>query len=137
MKKEIDSRDKISLQNLILRILIILSVFTLGGLVSMLIVNRLLDAHFTIYGETYMAESTAILDIMDNLLPYLGSYTIAFVILTLAVITVWFWAKVPMRYRLYWVAVLALVFVIVVGWRLSGQGLFDSTTLMMTPTPMP
>jgi uncharacterized membrane protein len=137
MNNEIDGQDKIPLQMLISRILLIANVFTFGGLVSMLIVNRLLVAQLTIYGETYMAASSAILDFMDDILPYLAAYIISFLILTLATITVWIWAKAHMRYRRYGVAVLALVFVIMVVWLLSGQSTNISAVPMMTPTPIP
>ena len=137
MNKEIENQDKITLQILILRILFILNVFTFGGLVSMIIVNRLLVAQINIYGETYMAATSAIINFMDDIAPYLAAYIVGFLILTLATITVWFWAKVQIRYRRYGVAVLALVFVITVVWLSAGQSTNISSVPMMTPTPIP
>ena len=137
MNNDMDDQGKTSFQALILRILLILNVFTFGGLVAMIIVNRLLVAQLTIYGETYMVAASAILDFMDDILPYLAAYIGGFLILTFATISVWLWTKVQIRYPRYGVAFLVLVFVIMVIWLLAGQSSYVASVPMMAPTSIP
>ncbi len=137
MNNENDRPGKVSLQMIILRVLFVLTVFILGGLVSMIVVNRLLVAQLAIYGDSYMAASSAIIDFMDDILPYLAASMVGFSIMTFATISVWLWTKVELRYRRYGVALLALVFVMLVVWLYSGQSTLHTPEFMMTPTPIP
>ena len=137
MKNYMNNQGKISLQELILRILLILVYFTFGGLVAMIIVNRLLVAQLSIYGDTYMAAASAILEFLDDIVPYLGVYISGFLFLTITTISLWLWTKAQMRYQRYGVAFLVLTFVIMVVWFFGGQSSYVASVPMMTPTPMP
>ena len=131
-----DDQGKISLQTIVLRILIILSVFTSGGLMSMIIVNRLLVAQLTVYEEISMKSASAIIDFMDDISPYLAGYIIGLSILSLATFAMWVLTKLPVRYRRYSVALLAIAFVLIGMWIFVGQST-DMSPMQMTPTPMP
>jgi hypothetical protein len=137
MKRETDSQDVISIQKIVLRICIVLTVFTFGGLVSMFTVNRLLVTQLAIYGETHMAAASAIINFLDDIAPYLGAYILSSLVMTLATVVVWLWGKVQFHNRWFRVALLALVMVIVVVWVISGQKTDISSVPMMTPTPIP
>jgi hypothetical protein len=137
MKKETDSQDVISLQKIVLRILVALTIFAFGGLVSMFTVNRLLVTQVAIYGETHMAAASAIINFMDDIAPYLAAYIVSSLVMTLATVVVWLWGKVQFRNRWYKAALLALVMVIVIVWLISGQKTEISSVPLMTPTPIP
>ena len=131
-----DDQGEIFLQTIVLRILVILSVFTSGGLVSMIIVNRLLVAQLTVYEEISMTSASAIINFLDDIAPYLAGYIVGFSILSLATLAVWILAKVPVRYRRYGATLLAIAFVIIGIWIFGGQST-NMSPMQMTPTPMP
>jgi hypothetical protein len=132
-----DSQGKLSLQTVVLRIMIILSVFTCGGLVSMIIVNRLLVAQLTVYEEISMTSASTIINFMDDIAPYLAGYIVGFSILSLVTLAVWVLSKVPVRYRRYGAALLAISFVIIGLLIFGGRQSTDISLVQMTPTPIP
>jgi hypothetical protein len=75
----------------ILTLLLISDAFVLGGFVTMLIVNRLLDAQLSIYMPHDRSSSDTILNLMDGLLPYYATFAGTLAILILVTVGVWAW----------------------------------------------
>lgn len=80
-----------------LHLLLTLDAFVLGGCVSLLIVNCLLDNRLSVYGTRSMAPADPILNFMDDLLPYCVVYAALLMILILITVGVWVWRTVGDR----------------------------------------
>ena len=137
MTSERDDQGRGHPAALVLRGLLVLTAFTLGGLVAMVIVNRLLVAQLAVYGEAHMAAGSAMLDFMDDILPYLAGYMVGFALLAAATLAVWIWTQLRVPYRRYGMALPALVLVVVVVWLVGGRSTAVTSVPMMTPTPVP
>jgi hypothetical protein len=79
-----------------LHILLTLDAFVLGGCVSLLIVNCLLDNRLSVYGTPSRAANT-MLGFMDDLLPYCVVYAVLLMVLILITVGVWIWRAVGDR----------------------------------------
>ena len=66
-----------------LHLLLTLDAFVLGGCLSLLIVNCLLDNRLSVYGTRSVAAADTILNVMDDLLPYCMGYAALLMILIL------------------------------------------------------
>jgi hypothetical protein len=78
----------------ILNVLLILDAFVLGGFVTLLLVNRLLDIQLNGYAARSTAATKTIVDLMDNLLAYYAAYAGIFLLLILLTLGVWTWRMV-------------------------------------------
>jgi hypothetical protein len=78
----------------ILNLLLILDAFVLGGCVSMLLVNRLLDVQLNLYAPRNMVAAETILDFTDDLLPYYMAYVGILLALILVTLGAWVWQAV-------------------------------------------
>jgi hypothetical protein len=122
---------------LILTILLSLNAFVLGGCVTLLIVNRLLNRQLDVYAATQsMAAASTILDFMDDLLPFFLTYGGVLVVLVLVTASVWTWMMTPSRLLRYGVILLCLVVLVVLGgmWLLGGSE--APVVPPTTPTPL-
>jgi multisubunit Na+/H+ antiporter MnhC subunit len=122
--------------SLILTILLSLNAFVLGGCVSLLFVNRLLNGQFDVYAATQsMAAASTILDFMDDLLPLYFTYAWVLLVLVLVTASVWVWMRTKSQWLRYGVVLLCLVVLAV----LVGIGLSRGTTVPVVPptTPTP
>jgi protein-S-isoprenylcysteine O-methyltransferase Ste14 len=72
----------------------VLDAFVLGGCVSMLLVNRLLNKQLNLYAPRSMVAADAILDFTDDLLPYYMACVGIFLALILITLGVWAWRAV-------------------------------------------
>jgi len=78
----------------LITILFILTVFVLGGFLTLLIVNRLLIDQSALYVSIdSMGAASAISDFMDDLLPLIMLCGSALLLLILLFATVWVWTK--------------------------------------------
>ena len=121
---------------MILATLLFLNALVLGGCIALLIVNRLLNSLLDVYvAAQSMAAASAILDVMDDLLPVYFIYGIALLILVLGTASVWTWMVSQSRLLRYGVILLCLVVLVVLGgvWLLGRVGV--PATPPMTPTP--
>jgi hypothetical protein len=75
----------------VLNLLLILDAFVLGGFVTLLIVNRLLDQQLSVYITHDRTANDTILNLMDGLLPYYVTLAGALAILLLITVSVWLW----------------------------------------------
>lgn len=75
----------------VLNLLPILDAFVLGGFVTLLLVNRLLDIQLNGYVAHSTAATDIILALMGDLLPYYMAYAGALLILILLTVGVWTW----------------------------------------------
>ena len=76
-----------------LHLLLTLDAFVLGGCVSLLVVNCLLDYRLSVYGVPSRAANT-MLSFMDYLLPYCVAYAVLLMVLILLTVGVWIWRTV-------------------------------------------
>lgn len=120
----------------ILVTLLSLNALVLGGCIALLMVNRLLNSQLDVYAtaQSWPAAS-AILDFMDNLLPFYFIYGAVLFILVLGTVSVWTWMVAQSRLLRYGVVLLCLIVLVVLGgvWLLRGVGV--PVTPPMTPTP--
>jgi hypothetical protein len=123
--------------SIVLRVLRALDLVVFGGLVALLIVNRLLVAQVEVYNPDYMAAASAIINFLDDIAPYLAGAILSFLVLTFATVTSWLWAHSRSRLPRYGIALLVLIVVVIVAWTFVGRGSGGVSVPMMTPTPVP
>lgn len=122
----------------LLKALLMLNSFMAGGLAALLLVNRLLNAQLTVYKTAHFASASAILDFMDDLLPYLVIAIGGFLLLTFATVSVWLWTKSQSRLPKYGIALLVLMFTAITLWIVVGRNSnVESLPMLITPTPVP
>jgi hypothetical protein len=78
----------------ILNLVLALDAFVLGGFVTLLLVNRLLDIQLNGYVPLSTVATDIILALMGGLLPYYTAYAGALLILILLTAGVWVWRTV-------------------------------------------
>jgi hypothetical protein len=79
-------------------ILITLFALVVGGCLTLLIVSRLLQNQLAIYSSAEsMDAASAILDFMDDLLPFYFLCALLLLLLLLVFFTVWIWSKTQSR----------------------------------------
>lgn len=137
MTNDAKNVNTISPSKVMLRVLVILDAVVFGGAIALFIVNRMLVAQLAVYTPNYMDAASAILDFMDNMLPYLVVYIGGFFLLMFATISTWLWTKSQARLPRSGVALLVLVFVAMLLWTLVGRSSSVTSVPMMTPTPVP
>jgi hypothetical protein len=123
-------------RSVILTMLLCLNALVLGGCIALLIVGRLLNTQLDVYAATQsMAAGSAILDFMDDLLPFYFIYGAVLIILVLTTASVWTWMVSQSRILRYGVILLSLVILVVLGgvWFLGGTG--APVVPQTTPTP--
>lgn len=74
-----------------LNVLLVLDAFVLGGWVTLLMVNRLLDNQLGLYGSRSVAAADTILDFMDALLPYYVGFAGLLAVLITITVGAWAW----------------------------------------------
>jgi uncharacterized BrkB/YihY/UPF0761 family membrane protein len=121
---------------LILFALVVLDVFALGGLVALVLVNRLLGQQLATYVSHNMDAASTILDLMDDLIPYYGAYGGAVLALLLITCCVWAWLVTDSRLLRYGGALLVLAVVVVGAWILASRSTEGPTVPSSTPTPL-
>ena len=122
----------------VLAILVALDGFVFGGLVALLLVNRLLANHLARYVQgNLMAAGSTVLDLMDNLLIYLMSTISALLVLLSITAVAWVWSRTESRLLRYGVVLLLVTIVLVVGlaWGV-GRVTTPPPPPPMTPTPI-
>ena len=120
----------------ILPILLALDTFVLGGFTALLVVNCLLDKQLAIYAPRHMDAASAILDFMDDLIPYLVVCGATSLVLVLSTICVAVWRKARSRVLRYGTVLLVLLLIAVGVWSwVSRVGMTPSVS-PMTPTPV-
>lgn len=118
-----------------LSILLALDAFALGGVVTLLLVNRLLHNQLVIYVPHSFAAADAILDFMDDLLPYYWVYGGGLLVLLLITANVWVWLVTKSELPRYGVVLLTLLVVVAISlWVWSGRGAVPPPPV--TPTPV-
>jgi hypothetical protein len=121
---------------LVLTALVALDVFVLGGLVALLLVNRLLDNQLGIYAPHSMDAASAIVDFMDDLVIYYVAYSGTLVALILVTVSALVWLMTESRFLRYGVALVALIPIVVGAWTLLSPGTGAPTVPQTTPTPV-
>ena len=122
----------------VLAILVALDGFVFGGLVALLLVNRLLANHLARYAQgNLIAEGSTVLDLMDDLLIYLMSTISALLVLLSITAVAWAWSRTESRLLRYGVVLLLVAIVLVVGlaWGV-GRVTTPPPPAPMTPTPI-
>ncbi|HNT75179.1 MAG TPA: hypothetical protein PKH77_09185 [Anaerolineae bacterium] len=117
--------------------LVHLDMFVWGGLAAIILVNRLLNAQLAVYQAGNSAAGWAILDFLDDMLPYEVGFLMGGLFLLLMSVSAWLWTTTRRRYVRYGVVLLVLLVVSVVGGAWLGR---QATTVVippMTPTPIP
>lgn len=120
----------------ILSILLALDLFVLGGLIALLLVNRLLNNQLNIYVPHSWAAADAILDFKDDLLPYYVVYGGTLLALILVTVSAWVWLITKSRLLRYSVVLLVLILVAVIAWMLLSGSTGTPPPPPMTPTPV-
>lgn len=121
---------------LILFALVVLDVFVLGGLVALVLVNRLLGQQLATYASHNMDAASTILDLVDDLIPYYVAYGGAVLALLLITCCVWAWLITDSRLLRYGVALLILAAVVAGAWMLASRSTEGPTVPSSTPTPL-
>ena len=118
----------------ILIVLLILDAFVLGGFVTLLIVNRLLDNQLAVYVPHSVAAAGTILDLMDDLLLYDVVYAGILLMLILTTVGAWVWGKTQSRLRY---GVLVTFTLVTIGglWLVANARLKATPIPPQTPTP--
>jgi hypothetical protein len=120
----------------ILAALLALDGFILGGLVALLIVNRLLTTQLGVYvAANNMAAASAILDFMDDLVPSFFCYGAALLVAVLLTASVWTWLSTRSRAMRLGIVLLSVLILLVLGaiWLSRGSG--GAAVPPTTPTP--
>jgi hypothetical protein len=123
---------------MIVTMLLSLDALVLGGCVTLLIVNRLLNSQLDVYTATQnMAAASTILDFMDDLLLFYLIYSGALLILVLGTASVWTWMMTQSRLLRYGVILLCLIVLVVLGgmWLLRAKGVPVVPPTTPTSTP--
>lgn len=122
----------------ILAVLLGLDAFVLGGLAALLAVNRMLREARDLYAPYDMDATSTVLDLMDDLLAYLGPLAVLLLFLVLITIVVGVWTKArsqTVRYGATAVVLIALLLSAV----FAGTWMFQASEApripAMTPTP--
>ncbi len=121
---------------LALATLVALDMFVLGGLVALLLVNRLLDNLLAIYAPHSMDAASAVLDFVDDLIIYYVAYSGTLVALILVTVSASVWLMTESRLLRYGVALLVLTVVLVGAWTLLSPGTGAPPVPQTTPTPV-
>lgn len=116
--------------------LVVLDAFVFGGLVTLLLVNRLLGNQLSIYAPHDMAAASAILDLMDDLVAYYVVYGGTLLALALITASAWVWLMTESRPLRYGVALLVLILVVVAAWTLLSRYAGAPPVPPVTPTPV-
>lgn len=123
----------------ILSILLTLDAFFLGGLIALLLVNRLLNNQLNIYVPHSIAAADTILDFKDDLLPFHMAYGGTLLALVLTTVGAYVWLMTKSRLLRYGVVLLVLTLVAaiaVITWILIFSSGGVSPPPPMTPTPV-
>ncbi|NIN63848.1 MAG: hypothetical protein GTO63_03865 [Anaerolineae bacterium] len=120
----------------VLAALVALDMVVLGGLVALLLVNRLLDNQLGIYAPHSMDAASAIVDFMDDLIIYYVAYSGTLVALILVTVSASVWLVTESRSMRYGVALVALILIVVGAWTLLSPGTGAPTVPQTTPTPV-
>jgi hypothetical protein len=121
----------------VLPILLALDAFVLGGFVALLVVNGLLNDQLGVYTPHHMDAVSAILDFMDDLIPYLVICGATFLVLVLSTICVAVWRKASSPVLRYGTILLVLILIALGVWSWISQVGTTPPVLPMTPTPVP
>lgn len=120
----------------ILSALLALDAFVLGGLVSLLMVNRFLNTHLDYYAQSNMVAASTILDLLDDLLLYLVGYIGALLALLLITAVAWVWLRTKSQLLRYGVILLVACVVLIIGIAWIGRSGRTTPPPPMTPTPV-
>ncbi len=120
----------------VLAALVALDMFVLGGLVALLLVNRLLDNQLAIYAPHSMDAASAVLDFMDDLIIYYVAYSGTLVALILVTLSASVWLMTESRLLRYGVALMGFILVVVGAWTLLSPGTGAPPVPPTTPTPV-
>ena len=120
----------------VLPILLALDTLLLGGFAALLAVNRLLDAQLGVYAPRNMDAASAILDFMDDLIPYLFVRGAALIVLALSTICVAVWRKARSPVLRYGTTALVLALIAAGAWSWVSSLGTTPTVPPMTPTPV-
>jgi hypothetical protein len=122
----------------VLTILVTVDGFVLGGLVALVLVNRLLADHLTRYAQgNLMAEGSTVLDLMDDVVIYLMGALSGLLVLSSITAVVWAWSRTESQLLRYGAVFLLIAIVLVVGmvWGV-GQVTAPPSPSPATPTPV-
>ena len=118
-------------------LLLALDTFVLGGFAAFLVVDRLLNDQLAHYAPRHMDAASAILDLLDDLIPYLVVCGATSLVLVLSTICVVVWRRSRSRVLRYGTVLLALLMIaFALGAGFSGRGMTPPVP-PMTPTPVP
>jgi hypothetical protein len=120
----------------ILSVLMMLDVFVLGGVVALVLVNRLLSNQLAVYAPYSMDAASAILDVMEDLFPYYVVCIVGLLALVLITLGVWAWLRTDSWLLRYGVALLVLTILVVGAWTLLSHGAGGDPVPPLTPTPV-
>ena len=132
-----NSPGKSKLHSVVLSLLVGLTIFALGGLVATILINRLLVAQVKVYEIYSMTSASTVINLIDDMAPYLAGYIVGFSVLLLVTVGVWALSALPAHARRYGVVVLAIVFVCISMWLFGGRRTDMEVIVQMTPTLMP
>jgi hypothetical protein len=121
----------------ILSLLLALDAFGLGGLLTLLVVNRLLNNQLDVYLSHSFVAAATILDFMEDLIPYYVIYGGTLLALVLTTFIAWMWSKTKSPLLRYGVVLSVLILVTTGAWILLARGTGAPPVPPMTPTPVP
>lgn len=122
----------------LLSILWSIDLVAVGAMLGFILMNRVLVHQMAVYGEARMVQVSVILDLMDDILPYLAGSMLAVSLLSLAVLVVVLLSRPmsPMMRTVAWAALCTLV-VLSGIWVFAGRRGQATTVPMLTPTATP
>ena len=121
----------------ILSLLLALDAFVLGGLLTLLIVNHLLNYQLGVYLSHSFVAAATILDFKDDLIPYYMIYGGTLLALVLITFIAWMWSSTKSSLMRYTVVLSILIVVTTGAWILLSGGTEAPPVPPMTPTPLP
>jgi hypothetical protein len=121
----------------VLSLLLALDAFVFGGLLTLLVVNRLLNNQLHVYLSHSFVAAATILDFMDDLIPYYLIFGGTLLALVLTTFIAWMWSKSKSPLLRYSVVLSVLIFVTTGAWILLSRGTGAPPVPPMTPTPLP
>ena len=121
---------------ILMKVLVLLNAFVLGGCLALLIVNRWLNNQLDTYvSNQSMDAASTIIDFMEDLLPLYLMCGSAVLLLLLVSTAVWAWTKTQSRFLRYGILLLIFLALLLIAslWLMGGSS--GPIPMPMTPTP--
>lgn len=122
--------------SLVFKGLAALTLLVVGVFIGMVISHRVISEQVLHYGNTQMAGGSVLINVLDDIAPYLAYTIVSGVVLLPLILAAWTWSR-PMSRGVRFAA-LALIAVLVISGAVTvGLGRSTPVTVVAPPTPLP